>query len=83
MITIYNVDKILSTSKNYITTDDLAFSAYLKLNGYQIIKSNHNQSKSTFTFDLQSEAEATLKVKFINSEYLKYYNEIRNIKKLI
>ena len=70
-------------NKNQITTDDLAFSAYLKLQGYPLIKSNGNKSKAAFVFDIGSEEASELKVEFINSEFLKYYNELRNLKKLI
>ena len=66
-----------------ITTDDLAFSAYLKMKGYSIIKFNHNKSKSTFTFSLNGKDEDGLKMEFINSSFLKYYNELRNLKKII
>jgi hypothetical protein len=50
-----------------ITTDDLAFSAYLKMKGYAIIKLNQNKSKSTFTFDLNGEDANALKMAFVNT----------------
>jgi hypothetical protein len=68
---------------NHITTDDLAFSAYLKMKGHNLIKSDQKKSKSTFIFDLGTEDANTLKVEFINSEFLNFYNELRNLKKLI
>ena len=68
---------------NQITTDDLAFSAYLKMKGYQIIKLNQNKSKSSFTFAVDGEDAKCLKMEFVNSEFLKYYNEFRNLKKLL
>ena len=71
-------DKI---TNNQITTDDLAFSAYLKMKGYHLIKSDQKKSKSTFTFDVKGDIEE-LKVEFINSEFLSFYNELRNLKKL-
>jgi len=69
--------------KNQITTDDLAFSAYLKMKGYHLIKSNQKKSKSTFIFEIGTEDVNSLKVEFINSEFLSFYNELRNLKKLI
>lgn len=69
--------------ENLITTDDLAFSAYLRMKGYSLLKSNKFKSKMTFTFKGNSKSETVLKVEFINSEYLTFYNELRNLKKLI
>lgn len=68
---------------NQITTDDLALSAYLRMKGYHLIKSDQRKSKSTFVFDIGTEDPNSLKVQFINSEFLSYYNELRNMKKLI
>ncbi len=66
-----------------IITDDLAFSAYLKMKGYHLIKSDQKKSKSIFVFAIGAEDGNSLKVEFINSEFLSFYNELRNLKKLI
>ena len=68
---------------NQIITDDLALSAYLRMKGYHLIKSDQRKSKSTFVFDIGAEDSNSLKLQFINSEFLSYYNELRNMKKLI
>jgi len=68
---------------HHIVTDDLALSAYLKMKGYRLIRSDRKKSKSTFIFDIGSEDPDSLKVQFINSEFLSFYNELRNMKKLI
>jgi hypothetical protein len=67
---------------DHITTDDLAFSAYLKMKGYHLIKSDRKRSKTLFTFDVDRDIEH-LKVEFINSEFVQFYNELRNLKKMI
>jgi hypothetical protein len=67
---------------NHISTDDLAFSAYLRMKGYRLIKSNQRKSKNTFFFAIGTEDANSLKVEFINSEFLSFYNELRNLKKL-
>jgi hypothetical protein len=72
-----------AAKRNQITTDDLAFSAYLRMKGYHLIKSDQKKSKSTFVFDIGTTDPNPLKVQFINSEFLSYYNELRNLKKLI
>ena len=69
--------------QNQITTDDLAFSAYLRLHGYRLIKSQNNKIKKSFVFDIGSDEIAKLKLDFINSKFLIYYNELRNLKKLL
>ena len=71
------------TTNNHITTDDLAFSAFLRLLGYQLITSNNNRTKKSFVFDIGSEESTQLKMEFINSKFLTYYNELRNLKKLL
>ena len=70
-------------SNNHITTDDLAFSAYLKMKGHQLIKSDQKRSKSFFVFEVGALDVNQMKVEFINSEFLSFYNELRNLKKLI
>jgi hypothetical protein len=69
--------------ENHITTDDLAFSAYLRMKKYSLVRSHRNNTKLTFTFDIQGSNEEALRMKFINSEFLSYYNELRNLKKLL
>ncbi|MCG8606605.1 DUF5659 domain-containing protein [bacterium] len=71
------------TKENQVTTDDLAFSAYLKMKGHRILRSDQMKSKNLFVFEIGTEDENQLKVEFINSDFLNFYNELRNLKKLI
>ena len=82
METNWNQIKSDEINKNRITTDDLAFSAYLKIKGHHLIKSDQKKSKNTFIFDIGTGDANSLKVEFINSEFLSFYNELRNLKKL-
>ncbi|KPL18931.1 MAG: hypothetical protein AMJ92_05475 [candidate division Zixibacteria bacterium SM23_81] len=66
---------------HHITTDDLAFSAYLKMKGHHLIKLDQKKSKTLFTFDVDGNGDQ-LKVEFINSSFLQFYNELRNLKKM-
>jgi hypothetical protein len=75
-------------STHHITTDDLAFSAYLKMKGHRLIKCDHKKSKTIFIFganggDLDPRSAEEIKVEFVNGPFLKYYNELRNLKKVI
>ena len=72
-----------SNQNNHITTDDLAFSAWLKMRGYQLIKSNSNRTKKSFVFKIDNSQTEALKIEFINSEFLNFYNELRNMKKIL
>jgi hypothetical protein len=83
METLQNQMRSDKTGDNHIATDDLAFSAYLRMKGYHLIKSDQKKSKSTFVFDIGAADAGALKVEFINSEFLSFYNELRNMKKLI
>ena len=67
---------------NHITTDDLAFSAYLKLKGHHLIKCDQRKTKTVFTFNVNGDGDR-LKVEFINSEFVRFYNELRNLKKMV
>ena len=79
---IWNEMESNEIKNEHINTDDLAFSAYLRMKGYHLIKSDQKKSKSTFVFAIGVEDANSLKVEFINSEFLSFYNEIRNLKKL-
>lgn len=68
---------------NQLTTDDISFSAWLKMKGYPLIKIDQNSRKSLFHFNLNGKDAGTLKMEFINSDFITYYNELRNLKKLI
>ena len=68
---------------HHITTDDLAFSAYLKMKGHQLIKSDQRKTKKVFVFDIGALDVNQMKVEFVNSKFLCFYNELRNLKKLI
>jgi len=73
----------MNQKPNHITTDDLAFSAYMKMKGYPLIKSDQRKSKILFVFEINTLDVNQMKVEFINSEFLSFYNELRNLKKLI
>jgi hypothetical protein len=76
-------DTSQATNKNHITTDDLAFSAYLRMLSYRLVGSHRNDGKLTFAFDIKEMREKALRMEFVNSEFLTYYNELRNLKKLL
>jgi len=74
--------KSADPGKTVLATDDLAFSAYLRTKGYRLIKSNQKRSKALFTFEIDGDGRE-LKLEFINSEFIRFYNELRNLKKMV
>ncbi len=72
-----------SNQTRYLETDDLAFSAYLKMKGHSLTNLNQIKSKSIFSFDIGEQDGNRLLIDFINSEFSTFYHELRNLKKLI
>ncbi|MCK5145738.1 hypothetical protein KAR48_03220 [bacterium] len=70
-------------ASHQIISDDLAFSAFLRMNGYTLVGCEQHRNKSKFTFDIGEQDARELRMSFINSEFLSYYNELRNLKKLL
>ena len=68
---------------NQIKTDDLPLSAYLKMKGYRLIKTRQDKSTVIFTFDIGDKCPEDLKMEFVNSEFVDFHNEVRNLKKLV
>ena len=69
--------------ENQIKTDDLAFSAWLKINGHKLINSDKHNARSIFVFDIPEKDENRWKIEFVNSKFLEFYNETRNLKKML
>lgn len=72
---------------NEYRTDDLAFAAFLRVKGFQLnrvekIQPNRTDSKRAFHFELPNERLQELKLEFVNSDVLRFYNEILGLKKL-
>jgi len=53
------------------------------MKGFQLIESRQSKKNINFVFDIKAEDQTRLKVDFINSEFLNYYNEVRNLKKIV
>ena len=75
-------EKSHRNTPDQITTDDLAFSAYLRIRGHRLIKSDQNGPRTHFTLEIDRSNEE-LKIEFINSQFIQFYNELRNLKKMV
>ena len=72
---------------NEYRTEDLAFAAFLRLKGFQLnrvkrTQPNRADSKRAFYFELPETQLQDLKLEFVNSDVLRFYNEILGLKKL-
>ena len=72
---------------NEYRTDDLAFAAFLRVKGFILnrvekIQPNRTDSKRAFTFELPQSQLQELKLEFVNSDVLRFHNEILGLKKL-
>ena len=68
-------------------TEDLAFAAFLKVKGYELLKAEKvnpadKHSKRIFFFKVPNGEINGLRLNFVNSDFLKFYNEILSLKKL-
>ncbi len=67
-------------------TEDIAFAAFLKVQGYELLRAEmvnprNLRSKRIFIFKMPEEIDE-LRLKFVNSDFLKFYNEISSLKRL-
>ena len=68
-------------------TEDLAFAAFLKVKGYELMRAERMnpanwRSKRFFIFKVPNGEIEELQLNFVNSDFLKFYNEIISLKKL-
>ncbi len=68
-------------------TEDLAFAAFLKVKGYELLRAEKvnpgdKRSKRIFIFKVPKGEIDELRLNFVNSDFLKFYNEILSLKKL-
>ena len=65
------------------TTSDLGFAAFLMLKGIKLISASKQQGRFCFEFDDQNGVVNTLSVEYLNSEFPRYDNAVRTLKKLL
>ena len=68
-------------------TEDLAFAAFLRVKGYALsrvekLNPTEPRSKRAFYFNLPHDKLQELKLEFVNSDLLRFHNEILSLKKL-
>jgi len=73
--------------QNKYRTEDLAFAAFLRVKGYQLnrvekLNPTKQNSKRAFYLDVPQERLQEMKLEFVNSNILRFYNEILSLKKV-
>ena len=73
--------------QNEHRTEDLAFAAFLRVKGYTLsrvekLNPSEPRSKRAFTFNLPLDKLQELKLEFVNSDLLRFYNQLLGLKKL-
>ena len=70
--------------KKMYTTSDIGIAAFLQLKGKRLLTC-HRLESGKFHFEFEDELSecSALSLEFLNSEYCKFDNNVRNLKKLL
>ncbi len=72
----------MTTQANYITSD-IGIAAYLQLKGFNLVKCLRlSNGRFHFEFEQLEDCKATA-LEFLGSEFCKFDNNVRNLKKVI
>ena len=76
--------RIMELEKNTFTTSDIGIAAYLQLRGHKLVNCKRLDS-GKFFFEFQDEnSQCRLQsLEFLESEFCKFDNIVRNLKKII
>jgi len=65
-------------------TSDLSLAAYLSMVGLKLLLvEKDNKNKFNFVFEDENSTASNHAVSFLNSDFLKYDNHVRNLKKML
>lgn len=65
-------------------TSDISLAAYLSMVGLKILKAEKDKNnKFNFIFEDPDSLAANYAISFLNSEFLKYDNHLRNLKRML
>ena len=69
---------------NIYTTSDIGIAAFLQLKGVKLLNCRRLETgKFHFEFQDENSVCSSLSLEFLNSEYCKFDNNVRNLKKLL
>ena len=72
----------MSTVTEY-TTSDLALAAFLVMRGLPLLSAKRIQGRFEFIFDDKNQDGHTISIEFVNSEFSKFDNHVRTLKKIL
>ena len=66
------------------TTSDIGIAAYLQLKGFKIVECKSTETgKFHFSFEDPSSLCSALSLEFLDSDFCKFDNNVRNLKKIL
>ena len=66
------------------TTSDIGIAAYLQLKGFKIVECKRTETgKFHFSFEDPSSLCSALSLEFLDSDFCKFDNNVRNLKKIL
>lgn len=68
---------------NEYRTSDLSLAAFLMMKGMVLLDANKNGPRFEFKFDDYDNRAASLAIEYINSDFSKFDNSVRTLKKLL
>ena len=68
---------------NEFSTNDLSFTAYLKMRGCKLISAKKLGTTYKFTLDIGERSAEKIKIEYVNSECAKFDAEVRDLKKIL
>ena len=71
-------------NQNFYTTSDIGIAAYLQLRGHRLLECKRLQSgKFFFKFDDSEQTCSAKSLEFLDSDFCKFDNNVRNLKKIL
>jgi len=68
---------------NLLYTNDLSFTAYLHMCGFDIKEAKRLGKSFKFCVDLGDDTDTAVKIRYLNSESAKFDASVRDIKKIL
>lgn len=64
-------------------TSDLGFAAFLMIKGFKLFSASKDSGRFVFEFEDPESSANSLSVEYLNSEFPRYDNAVRTLKKLL
>jgi len=72
------------TTENNFSTSDIGIAAYLQLRGHKLVKCfRQNTGKFHFEFEDREDQCRQRSIEFLESDFCKFDNNVRNLKKIL